>query len=90
MTYGYSCKAGRHLSVKIDTELQSYTITNIHAPNVPKKRRKFFQKLETRISNNTNNILGGDFNMVEDVPNDRADGNATTQHYGIEYIKKQQ
>ena len=47
VTYGNSCKAGRHLSIKIDTELQSYTITNIYAPNVPKKRRKFFQKLET-------------------------------------------
>ena len=34
-TYGNSCKAGRHLSIKIDTELQSYTIANIYAPNIP-------------------------------------------------------
>ena len=37
---------------KIDTKFQSYTITNIYAPNVLKKRRKFFEKLETDISNN--------------------------------------
>ena len=86
-TYGNSCKTGRHLSIKVETELQSYTITNIYAPNIPKKRKNFFQKLETCISDNTNNILGGDFNMVEDVPNDRAGGNPTTQHYGIEHIK---
>ena len=24
--------------------------------------------------------------MVEDIPKDRAGGNPTTQHYGIEYI----
>ena len=86
-TYGNSCKAGRHLSIKIDTELQSYTITNIYALMYLKKRKKLFQKLETHISNNTNNILGGDFNMVKDIPNDRTGGNPTTQHYGTEYIK---
>ena len=83
-TYGNSCKAGRHLSIKIETEFQVYTITNIYAPSIPKKRKKFFQKLETHISNNPDNILGGDLNMVEDVPNDRAGGNPTTRHYGIE------
>ena len=45
-----------------------------------------FEKLETYISNNTNNILGGDFNMVEDISKDRAGGNLTTQHYCIEYL----
>ena len=40
-TYGNSCNAGRHVSIKIETELQVYTITNIYAPNIPKKRKKF-------------------------------------------------
>ena len=52
-----------------------------------KEGKKISQKLETYISNNTNNIIGGDFNMVEDIPNDRAGGNPTTQHYGIEHTK---
>ena len=86
-TYANSCKAGRHISIDIETELISYRITNIHAPNIPKKRGKNFQKLETQFPNNLNNILGGDFNMVEDILKDRAGGNRTTQHYGIEYIR---
>ena len=81
-TYGNSCKAGRHVSIDIETELTSYRITNIYAPNIPKKGEKF-QKLETHISNNSNNILGGDFNMVEDMTKDRAGGNPKTQHYDI-------
>ena len=73
-------KPGRHLSIKIEME----SLTNIYAPNIPKKRKHFFQKLET---NNNNNILGEDFNMVENIQKDRAGGNPTTQHYGLEYIE---
>ena len=85
-TFRNSCKGGRHLLTKIEADLQTYTITNIYAPNIPKKRKHFFQKLETYISNNTNNILG-DFNMVEDIPKDRSGGNLTNEYYGIENIK---
>ena len=46
-------------------ELSSFIITNTYVPNIPKKRKRSFQKLETHIKNNNNNILGGDFNMVE-------------------------
>ena len=35
--------------------------------------------------NNTNNTVG-DFNMVENIPKDRAGRNLTTQHYRIEHI----
>ena len=52
-----------------------------------KEGKKNSQKLGTYVSNNTNNIIGGDFNMVEDIPNDRAGGNPTIQHYGIEHTK---
>ena len=85
-TYARSCKARKHVSIDTETELISYRITNIYAPNIPKKRKKFFQKLETQFAN-INNILGGEFNMVEDILKDRAGGNPTTQHYGIEYIR---
>ena len=39
------------------------------------------------IKNNNNNILGGDFNMVENILKDRADGNPMTQHYGLGQIE---
>ena len=35
------------------------------------------------IKNNNNNILGGDFNMVENMPKDRAGENPAAQHYGL-------
>ena len=68
-------------------ESSSFIITNIYVLNIPKKRKHFFQKLETFITNNNNNILGGDFNMVENIQKDRAGGNPTTQHYGLECIE---
>ena len=86
-SYENSHKPGRHLSIKIEMESSSFIITNIYATNIPKKRKIFFQNLETFITNNNNNILGGDFNMVENIQKDRAGGNPTTQHYGLEYIK---
>ena len=56
--------------IDIEIEFIFYRITNIYAPNIPKKRKFFFQKLEAQISNNLNNILRGDFNMVEDISKD--------------------
>ena len=82
--YKNLCQAGRHLSIKIETELLSFTITNIYTPKIPRKRKK--KKLETYIQNNTNNNLARDFNMVEDILKDRTGENLTTQHYGIENI----
>ena len=87
ITYEHCDKAGRLITIKIETETCTMKITNIYAPNIPKKRKRFFEKLETYIKNDTKNILGGDFNMVEDIPQDRAGGNPTTQHYGIEHLQ---
>ena len=51
-SYTNSCKAGRHISLDIETELISYRITNIYAPNILKKGNFFFfQKLETQFPN---------------------------------------
>ena len=56
-TYANSYQAGSHISIDIETELISYRIPNIYAPNIPKKRNFFFQKLETQFPDNLNNIL---------------------------------
>ena len=67
----------------------TFRITNNDAPKIPRKRI-FFQKLETYTKNDTHNILGGDVNIVEDIPKDGAGGNPTTQHYWLEYMKNKQ
>ena len=82
-----SDRSGRLIAIKIETETCTFKIRNIHAPNIPKKRKRFFEKLETYIKNDSTNILGGDFNMVEDIPKDRAGGNLTTQQYDVDHIK---
>ena len=66
-------------------ESSSFIITNIYAPNIPRKQKKFFQKLETYIKNNNNNILGGDFKMVENIQKrqSRRESNDTTLWFGI-------
>ena len=48
-SYENTHKPGRHLSIKIEMESSSFIITNIYAPNIPRKRKTFFQKLETYI-----------------------------------------
>ena len=48
-TYANSYKAGRHTSIDIEMELISYRITNIYAPNIPKKKN-FFSKIRYTIS----------------------------------------
>ena len=68
-THKHSDKAGRLITIKIETETCTLKITNIYAPNIPKKRKRFFEKPETYIKNDTKNILGGD----------RAGGNPATQ-----------
>lgn len=65
---------GRLLSIKNETESLTYAITNVYAPIIPRKKKKIFQTLEKYKPNNTNNTLGG-FNMVENIPKDRAGGN---------------
>ena len=68
-------------------EWLSYKRTNIYAPNIPRKRKKKNPKLEIYIQNSTNNILEGDFNMVEDIPINRGARNPTwVVRHGIEYI----
>ena len=62
-TYERSDKARRLVAIKIETKIYTLKVTNIYAPNIPKRRKRFFEKLETYIRNDTKNILGGDFNI---------------------------
>ena len=86
-SYENSHKPRRHLSIKVEMESSSFIMTNIYPPKISKKPKKICQNLENFITNNNNNIIGGDFNMVENIQKDRAGGNPTTQHYGLEYIE---
>ena len=84
-----SDKAGRIISVTIETQKNKFQITNVYAPNIPLQRKTFFDKLKCYVTPKYEIILGGDLNMVENLTMDRQGGNPNRQHlYGLEELNK--
>ena len=53
------------------------------------KKTKFYKTLKNYIDLKQNLILGGDFDMVEDILPDRKGGNSNITHtLGLEYLTK--
>ena len=55
-------------------------ITSAYAPNRPHLRTFFFDKLRQQLSPKYLTIIGGDYNMVEDVNIDRRGGTLSASH----------
>ena len=73
----------------LKTQKNRFQITNIHAPNVRPQRKIFFDKLKCYVTPKYEVILGGDFNMVENLTIDRQGGNPNTLHqYGLEELNE--
>ena len=84
-----SDKAGQIISVTVETHTKKFQITNIYAPNIPSQQKIFFDKLKCYVTPKYDVILGGDFNMVENLTMDRQGGNCNRQHqYGLEELNK--
>ena len=80
-----SDKAGRIISVTNETQKNKFQITNIYAPNIAPQRKTFFDKLKCYLTPKYEIILGGDFNIVENLGMDSQDRNRNRQHlYGLE------
>ena len=80
---------GRILSVAFSFEKQNFQIVNIYAPTKNSEKLKFYKKLKNYITTKNNLILGGDFNMVEDILLDRQGGNPNNTHMlGLDYLKQ--
>ena len=86
---------GRQVTIEIELNSAMYQIVNVYAPNHPEERRKFFEKLNKTIENDTVNreiniLLGGDFNCVLDNTKDRTNqtkSNDTGQKELINILK---
>ena len=63
---------GRVLNIILDLE---ECILNIYAPNTDNERRVFFSNLNVFISEEYDNIIGGDFNCILDARLDKFGGN---------------
>ena len=82
-------KEGRVLSLHFSIEKQNYQIINIYAPARNSEKPKFYKTLKNYIDSKQNLILGGDFNMVEDILLDRKGGNPNKTHtLGLDYLIK--
>ena len=84
-----SDKAGRIISVTVETQKNKFQITNIYAPNIPPQRKIFFDQLKCYVTPKYEVILGGHFNMVENLTIDRQGGNPNRLHqYGLEELNE--
>ena len=68
---------GRSLSAEVDILGCKHKLLNIYAPNIPARRREFFEAINNSESTRNKVIWGGDFNCVEDLALDRNSGNST-------------
>ena len=78
---------GRISSISFTLNKQLFSIVNIYGPNKSYQRESFFQSLAD-FTNTQNTIIGGDFNMVEELK-DRLGGVINKTHLvGSENLKK--
>ena len=71
---------GRVISLTFTFENQNFQIINIYGPTKNSEKHTFYKQLHKYITQTENIILGGDFNMVEDLLLDRQGGNPNTTH----------
>ena len=80
---------GRILFLNFSIEKQNYQIMNIYAPTRNSEKTKFYKTLKNYIQMKQNIILGGDFNMLEDILLDIKGGNPNITHIlGLNYLIK--
>ena len=73
-------KEGRMLFLNFPIKKQNYHIMNIYAPPRNSEKTKFYKTLKNHTDLKQNVMLGGDFNMVEDILLDRKGGNPNITH----------
>ena len=80
---------GRILSLNFSYEKQNFQIINIYAPTRNSMQPKYYKSLKQYLTAKQNIILGGDFNMVEDLLLDRLGGNPNNTHMlGLNFQQK--
>ena len=84
----YSDPEGRYIIVDIKTEDQIITLLNLYAPN--NDEPSFFQNI---FNNNLSTfecdylVIGGDFNLVQNLEKDKKGGNQTTHFKSLKEIE---
>ena len=83
----FSDPDGRFITVDIKTEDKTITLQNIYAPNYddPNFFQSAFNNLSTFECEHL--VLGGDFNLVQNIQKDKKGGNFTTHFKSLEVIE---
>lgn len=79
--------AGRILVADIIADGESFRILSVYAPNGERERKDFISNLDRYLTGNTNIILGGDFNFVENISLDKKGGNDLRGDIGRDEMK---
>ena len=84
----YSDPEGRFIIADIKTSDKIITLANVHAPN--KDEPDFFQKVTDYLLDFTGEdiILGGDFNLVQDINVDKKGGNPKTHTKSLRKLRE--
>ena len=81
---------GRYILLHIKTSNRELLLCNVYAPN--KDEPQFFSSLFQKINtyNDIDIIIGGDFNLVQDVVVDKSGGRPTTNQNAQDVLKQKQ
>ena len=75
--------SGRILAVTIQFDDNYLHLVNLYAPNSDSERRQFFSTLDPYLSSTCNNILGGDFNCIENPALNKQGGNPAPRQHAL-------
>ena len=78
--------SGRILSVTIHFDDNYLHLVNLYAPNSDTERRQFFSTLDPYLSSTYNNIIGGDFNCIENPVLDKQGGNSAPRQNSLRIL----
>ena len=74
---------GRIVAVKIRTDWGDLNIVNVYSPNNIAERKTFFKKIDRYLIGTIPSIIGGDWNMVENINLDKINGNHQRGNEGV-------
>ena len=82
---------GRYIVLQVDIQENPYVLINYYAPNLKTQQVSVLEELTKVLSNlelkeNTNLILGGDFNLILNLKLDADGGNPTLTSNSMKYL----
>ena len=78
---------GRILNMLLNMDEHTLNFVNVYAPSTDTERRIFFSDLEQFLSQDYANIIGGDFNCILDIRQDKFGGNRDARQSASGFLR---